>query len=162
MLRASPPCHRPLSFSSAACSPESIYLSKDCAIYRTASASGASKCLGCRQHARAGLATGGGAAANTPPATPAAKAAPGSSATYLEYVKPIIEAYSEAVALGSKRVLHALPRLLTALLEFGSDAVLVRAAAKKSPRPPMLDTLTAAMRKQTDRVCIARPSGPYS
>lgn len=105
----------------------------------------------CRQHARAGLAAGSGAPARTPPTTPASKATPGSSATYLEYVKPLIEAYSEAVALGTKRVLHALPRLLTALLEFGSDAVLVKQATLKSPRPPMLDTLTSAMRKQTDK-----------
>eukprot|EP00892_Ulva_mutabilis_P006464 jgi/Ulvmu1/418/UM001_0425.1 len=126
--------------------------------------------LRARQHVRAGLVSsgsgGGASAANTPPGTPAAKALPGSQATYLEYVKPIIEAYSEAVALGSKRVLHALPRLLTALLEFGSDAVLVKQAVKKSPRPPMLDTLSNAMRKQTDRIvatfrsCRQRLPGP--
>lgn len=107
----------------------------------------------CRQHARAGLVTSSsGSAASTPPSTPASKGSSSAQSTYLEYVTPIIEAYSEAVALGSKRVLHALPRLLTALLEFGSDAVLVRQASKKSPRPPMLDTLSSAMRKQTDRV----------
>lgn len=105
----------------------------------------------CRQHARAGLAATSGPPSRTPPSTPASKAASSSSATYLEYVKPLIEAYTEAVALGSKRVLHALPRLLTALLEFGSDAVLVKQAALKSPRPPMLDTLASAMRKQTDK-----------
>ena len=48
--------------------------------------------------------------------------------TYVDFVRPIIAAYSNVVIHGRKRALHALPRLLTALVEFGADSVKVDAA----------------------------------
>lgn len=41
---------------------------------------------------------------------------------YLEFAPLIIREYSQVVLHGSKRVQHALPRLLTLLIEFGHDA----------------------------------------
>lgn len=81
----------------------------------------------CRQLSEAGLSPGNSApervaaplsAANNVKAQKLAAA----QSLYLEFAPLIIREYSQVVLHGRKRVQHALPRLLTLLIEFGHDA----------------------------------------
>lgn len=76
--------------------------------------------------------------------------------TFVDFVRPIIVAYSNVVIHGRKRALHALPRLLTALVEYGADVMKIEAAlsAKGSSgtAAAMLDRLTQAVAQQNGEV----------
>ena len=80
----------------------------------------------CRQLSEAGLSPGNGAVEHVAalPVSNTAKAqkAAAAQSLYFEVVPLIIKEYSQVVLHGNKRVQHALPRLLTLLIEFGHDA----------------------------------------
>lgn len=84
----------------------------------------------CRQLREAGFPTGGAAPECMPAPVPGASNAKAqkmaaAQSLFFEFAPLIIREYSQVVMHGSKRVQHALPRLLTLLIEFGHDAHLI-------------------------------------
>jgi hypothetical protein len=118
----------------------------------------------CRQLSLAGLAGDSTATSNTP--------APSSSGTlkdepktFVDFMRHLVSAYSSVVHHGSKRAFHALPRLLTAMIEFGTDVSRIEAAAAAARQPAgaaaeMLERLKLAVNQHSDSVralCLLYP-----
>jgi hypothetical protein len=72
-------------------------------------------------------------------------------------MRHLVSAYSSVVHHGSKRAFHALPRLLTAMIEFGTDVSRIESAAAAARQPigaagEMLELLRLAVNQQSDSV----------
>jgi hypothetical protein len=77
---------------------------------------------------------------------------------FFEFVPLIVREYGQAAIHGTKRVLHALPRLLTVLIEFGHDAQHVADAKQASSGgQTMLASLKASLEKHSDAVRASKP-----
>jgi hypothetical protein len=102
----------------------------------------------------AGLASDSTSMQNAPKGSGAVREDP---KTFVDFMRHLVSAYSSVVNHSSKRAFHALPRLLTALIEFGTDVVRIEAAAAAARQPAgsageMLERLRLAVNQQSDPV----------
>ena len=104
-----------------------------------------------RQLSAAGLDAEGATAQVSAPA-PGKFGADDDPVTYLVFVHHIIREYTLVVTHGRKRVFHALPRLLTALIEHGGDVARIsEAAAGKRSADPTAAAMLHRLNKQATR-----------
>ena len=108
-----------------------------------------------RQFTVAGLTTEASASAISQTAARSVSGAD-SAGTCFDFLRDIVVEFGAVVQHGAKRLFHALPRLLTVLVEYGNDAVVLEEAARgKRPAAEaaaMLDRLHRARKERHDSV----------
>lgn len=122
----------------------------------------------CRQLSEAQLPLGNGASERVPAPAGTAKAQKlmAAQSLYYEFGPLIISEYSQVVQFGSRRVQHALPRLLTLLIEFGHDAHLLGTQKKPDHSDAastlMYNRLTSKLNQQSVLVRpFTHPHAPF-